>query len=179
MFLVYSFIFAVFLYILIFFLSYCVWGLLFPGFKESWILCLKNVEFFFAFGFCPPKIGPVVCVSFVYSEISAEFLIVCFSSDGEGWVRWYSCLLITGFVFLFCLLFQWGVPHRVLLVVGWCQVLYSSGFLCVGSHHLILPRVSSLVVWSQCSHSKGSGFDLWSGTKIPQVVYYGIMLFFH
>ena len=52
------------------------------------------------------------------------------------------------FVFLFCLLFRWGVLHRVLLVVGWCQVLYSSGFLCVSSHYLILPRVSSLVVYS-------------------------------
>ena len=28
--------------------------------------------------------------------------------------------------------------------------------------------------WSQCSHSKGSGLDLWSGTKIPQVICYGI-----
>ena len=52
-----------------------------------------------------------------------------------------------GFVFLFCLLFRWGVLHGVLLVVGWCWVLYSSGFLCVSSHYLILPRVSSLVVW--------------------------------
>ena len=64
-------------------------------------------------------------------------LFVCFSSDGQGWV--------IGFVFLFCLLFRWGVLHRVLLVVGWCWVLYSSGFLCVSSHHLILPRVSYLV----------------------------------
>ena len=32
----------------------------------------------------------------------------------------------------------------------------------------------SLESWNQCSHSKGSGFDLWSGTKIPQVVCYGI-----
>ena len=30
----------------------------------------------------------------------------------------------------------------------------------------------SLGSWSQCS--KGSGLDLWSGTKIPQVVCYGI-----
>ena len=52
-----------------------------------------------------------------------------------------------GFVFLFCLLFRWGVLHRVLLVVGWCQVLYSSSFLCVSSHYLILPSVSSLVVY--------------------------------
>ena len=52
-------------------------------------------------------------------------------------------MLMIAFVFLFCLLFRWGVLHRVLLVVGWCQVLYSSGFLCVSSHYLILPRVSS------------------------------------
>ena len=32
----------------------------------------------------------------------------------------------------------------------------------------------SLGSWSQCSHSKGSWLDLWSGTKIPQVVYYDI-----
>ena len=43
-----------------FFLTYCVWGLLFPGFKESWILSLKKVELFLPFGFCPPKVGPVV-----------------------------------------------------------------------------------------------------------------------
>jgi len=47
---------------------------------------------------------------------------------------------------LFCLLFRWGTLHRLLLVVGWCPVLYSSSFLCVSSHHLILLRVSSLVV---------------------------------
>ena len=41
---------------IIIFLTYCVWGLLFPGFK---------VEFFLPFGFCPPKVGSVVCVSFV------------------------------------------------------------------------------------------------------------------
>ena len=59
-----------------------------------------------------------------------------------------------GFVFLFCLLFRWGILHRVLLVVGWCWVLYSSGFLCGSSHYLILPKVSYLVgSWSQCSNS--------------------------
>ena len=35
----------------------------------------------------------------------------------------------------------------MLLVVGWCQILYSSGFLSVSSHYLILLRVSSLVVY--------------------------------
>ena len=49
-----------------------------------------------------------------------------------------------GFVFLCCLLFRWGVLHRVLLVIGWCQVLYSSGFLCVSSHYLIPTKVTSL-----------------------------------
>ena len=117
--------------------TYCVWGLLFPGFK---------VEFFLPFGFFPSKVSPVVCVSFTWGEICAEFLFVCFSSEGQGWVRWSSCLLMIGFVFLFCLLFRWGVLHRVLLVVGWYWVLFSSGFLCVHSHYLIPPRVSSLVI---------------------------------
>ena len=99
-----------------------------------------------------------------------------FSSDGQGCMRWCSCLLMTGFVFLSCLLFRWGVLHRVLLVVGWCRVLYSSGFLCGSSHiwsslGLVLWYLGS---WSQCSHSKGSGFDLWSEMKIAQVVCYGI-----
>ena len=42
-----------------------------------------------------------------------------------------------GFVFLLCLLFRWGVLHRVLLVVGWCWVLYSSGSLCVSFHYFL------------------------------------------
>ena len=68
-----------------------------------------------------------------------------------------------GSVYLFCLLFRWGILHMVLLVVGWCQVLYSNGSLWVSSHYLTPPRVSSLVVLgfcSQCSHSKASGLDL-------------------
>ena len=53
-----------------------------------------------------------------------------------------------GFVFLFCLLIRWGILHRMLLVVGWCWVSFSSGFLCVSSHYLILPGVSSLIIYS-------------------------------
>ena len=68
-FLVYSLICVVFLCLFIIFLTYCVWGPLFPGFK---------VEFFLPFGFCPPKLGPVVCVSFVY----LCWVFACFSSDG-------------------------------------------------------------------------------------------------
>ena len=52
-FLVCSFICAVFLCFFIFKI-YCVWGLLFPSFK---------VEFFLPFGYCSYKIGPVACVS--------------------------------------------------------------------------------------------------------------------
>ena len=51
-----------------------------------------------------------------------------------------------GLYFCFVCCLNEVVIHRVLLVVGWCQVLYSSGFLCVSSHYLIFPRFSSLVV---------------------------------
>ena len=67
-FLVWYFICVVFLCLFIislFLLTYCVWGFLFPGFK---------VQFFLPFGFCPPKVGPVVWVSFVQGEICAELL---------------------------------------------------------------------------------------------------------
>ena len=53
----------------------CVLGLFLPGFKA---------EFFLPFVFFPPKVGPVVCVSFLYGEICVEFCFVCFSSDGQG-----------------------------------------------------------------------------------------------
>ena len=54
---------------------------------------------------------------FVWASYRVRFVLsFCFFSDGHGWVRWYACLLMTGFVFLFCLLFRWGILHRVLLV---------------------------------------------------------------
>ena len=179
---------------------FCVWGLIFPGFKlesflplvsalqrvkslpamqEIWVWSLgredplekemathssilawkiprmeepgrlqsmgsQRVRHDWATSFSLFKIGPVTCESFAYGEIVLSFcLLVCFSSAWRGWVRWSSCLLMTGFVFLFCLLFRWG---RVLLLVGWCWVFYSGGFFCVGSHYLILLRVISLIV---------------------------------
>ena len=64
---------------------------------------------------------------------------------------------MTGFAFLFCLLFRCGVLHGVLLVVVWCWVLYSGGFVCVSSHYLILPRVEK----AMATHS---GILAW---KIP------------
>ena len=84
-------------------------------------------------------------VSALYRVRCVLSLFVCFSSCGQGWVRWSSCLLMTGFVFLFGLLFRWGILHRVLLVVG-CRFLFSGGFLCETSHYLMLPSNSSLVV---------------------------------
>ena len=129
-----------------FFLSYHVRGLLFLGFKKSWIISLKKFEFFLPLGFCPPKVGPVVCMSLVFREICAEYLLVCFVfplMDKAEWggnpVCWWLGLY---FCFVCCLTHL----HRMLLVVGWCWVLYSSGLICVSSYYLILPRVSSLVV---------------------------------
>ena len=78
-FLVCSFICAIFLCLfIIFFKTYCVWGLLLSSFKKSWIISLKKVEFFLPFGFFPPKVGPVVCVNFIYGEICADFFCLFF-----------------------------------------------------------------------------------------------------
>ena len=117
-FLVCSFICAVFLclFFLSFFLflSYCVWGLLFPGFKESWILCLKKVEFFLPFGLCSPKIGPVVCAEFLFVSPlmgKAEWggdpvccwlglyfcFVYCLDEASCTWCYW--CLVMLGLVF--------------------------------------------------------------------------------
>ena len=163
-FLLCSFICAVFLCFFIFFLSYCVWGLLFPGFKKNWILSLKKIGFFLPFGFCPAKVGPVVCVrSCRVRVVLSFFLFVCFSSDGQGWVRWWSCLLMIGFVFLFCWLDEasctgcyWGLDdaRSCIQVVSFVWVLtiwYSLGLVLWYSRvlELVLPlqrlRVCSLV----------------------------------
>ena len=69
MFLVCSFICVVFLclFIIITIFLLTVFEVSFPGF---------NVEFFLPFGFFPPKVGLVVCINFMYGEVSAEFLFV-------------------------------------------------------------------------------------------------------
>ena len=91
-------------YCFFFFLIYCFWGLLYPGFKESWILSLKKFEFFLPFGFCPPKVGPMVCVSLDYCEICAEFLFVFplmgKAEKGSNPVCWWFSLY---FCFVWCL----------------------------------------------------------------------------
>ena len=204
-----------------FLLTYCVWGLLFPGFK---------VEFFLPFGFYPPKVGmlrqKLQYFGHLMRRVDSLGKTLMLGGiggrrrrDDRGWDGWMAsltrwtwvwvnsgswwwtgrpgvlrfmgshrvghdwvtelnwtegwpsglcelcvgwglccffslwwaglsevviCMLMTEFVFLSCLLFGWGVLHR--MMVGWCQVLYSSGFLCESSHYLIIPRVSSLVV---------------------------------
>ena len=65
------------------------------------------------------------------------------------WARLSEVVILSAddWVCIFVLFVVWmRLLHRVLLVVGWCWVLYLSGFLCVSSHYLMLPRVSSLVV---------------------------------
>ena len=50
------------------------------------------------------------------------------------WVRLREVVILPAndWVCIFaCLLFRWGVLHRVLLLVGWCRVLYPSGFVWV------------------------------------------------
>ena len=87
--------------------SYCVWGLLFPGFKESWILSLKKVEFFLPFGFCSSKVSPVVCVSFLLSEICVEFCLFVFPLMGKAeWdgniVCWWLFVVVVVVVSMRC-----------------------------------------------------------------------------
>ena len=79
-------------------------------------------------------------VRFVLSFCLFIFPQMCKAEWGGSPACWW-------FGLYFCLLFRWGILHRVLLVAGWCQVLYSSSFLCVSSHYVILPTVSSLVVY--------------------------------
>ena len=64
-------------------------------------------------------------------------------------------------------MFGCSTLHRVLLAVGWCQVLYSSGCLCGSSHYLILPRVSSLVVYGLGSVFPLQRFRAWSLLEWP------------
>ena len=79
-----------------FFLTYCAWGRLSPVFK---------VEFFLPFGFCLPKAGPVVCVSFIWGEICTEYFLFVFPLMGKAeWggnpVCWWLGLF---FCFVCCL----------------------------------------------------------------------------
>ena len=45
--------------------------------KCSNFILFHTFTFFLPFGLCPPKVGPMGCVSFIYGEICAELLFVC------------------------------------------------------------------------------------------------------
>ena len=117
-----------------YFLTYCVWSLLFPAFK---------VEFFLLFGFCPPKVGPVVCVCFIWGEICAEYLFAfppMGKTEGGGdpvcwWLGLYFC-------FVCCL------DEKSCTGCYWW--LGDAGLVFMWfpfyEFYLILPRVSSLAV---------------------------------
>ena len=174
MFPVCSLICAIFLCLFIFFfLSYCVWGLLFLSFTESWILSLKKVVFFLAFCFCPPKVGPVVC----------EFCI-----------EWDIC-----WVFV-CVLYLWWarlseVVLRLLMIVFFFFFFHLVGASCMGcywwlgdtgSYIQVVSFVWVLTIWCSLGlvlwYSRVLEsllpfqrlFDLWSRMNIPQVICYGI-----
>ena len=83
-FLVCSLICVVFLCLFVIFFNLLCLRSPFPRLQGKLILSLKKVEFFLSFDFYPPKFSPVVCLSFVYSEICAEFLFVCFSLMGKA-----------------------------------------------------------------------------------------------
>ena len=70
------------------------------------------------------------------------------------------------FVCLFCLLFRGDILHRVILVVGWGQVLCYSGFHCVSFRYLILPSVS---IWGfpGSSEDKASACNVGDPGLIP------------
>ena len=104
-------------------------------FSDFWlfslnILCLKS-PFpklqcrVLPFGFCSPKLGRVVCVNFTLGKICGEFLFISFFPDVQGWLRWKSCVLTIGFIFLFCLIFGWGVCNLWLGDVEFCIQTFS------------------------------------------------------
>ena len=75
-----------------------------------------------------------------------SFCLFVFSLMGKA--EWGGNSVCWWFVCIFeFLVFTWGGLHKVLLLIGWYWVLYSSGFLCVSSHSFLLPRASSLVIW--------------------------------
>ena len=129
-FLVCSFICVVFLCLFIIFLTYCVLGLLFPSFR---------VEFFLPFGFCPPKVGPVVYVSVLQGEICAEFSFVFPLMGKAEWGSNPVCWLFgLYFCFVCCL-----VEASCIGCYWWLGDTRS----CIQVVSFVwLPRVSSLVV---------------------------------
>ena len=62
-----------------------------------------------------------------------------------------------GFVFLFCLLFRWGVLHRVLLVFGCCWVCIPVVSLRSRMKTVAASRFLGPSQWSSCIAKGGDG----------------------
>ena len=142
--LVFSFICVVFLCLFII-LSYYVWVLLSHASRKVEFFLWWMLTSFFLLVSALLRLVQWFVWALYRVRFMLSFCLFVFPLMGKAeWDGNPVCWWL-GSEFLFCLLFRWGILHRVLLVVGWCWVLYSSAFLCVSSHYLILPRVSSLV----------------------------------
>ena len=144
-------------------------GKLNSSLEESWII--SSFWFLSSWGWssclCELRIGWDLSWIFVW--------LVGFPLMGKAvWSGTPACWWLSLFFFVCCFdeascpgcYFWLGDARSCIQVVSFlwvCTVWYSLGVVLLQSR-----------AWSQCSHSKGSGFDLWSGMKIPQVVCYGI-----
>ena len=126
----------------------------FPGFK---------VEFYFPFGFCPPKVGPVVCIAWDLCWVFFVCLLVCliFLTSKAEWdgnpVCWWLCLY---FYFVYCLdelsctgCYWWlddpGCCIQVVSFVWVLTILYSLGLVLWYSRVLeSVLTLQRLRVWS-------------------------------
>ena len=107
-------------------------GKLNPLLEEDWIL--SSFWFLPSYSWCSG-----LCKLLIESDLSWVLFVCLFVFPLMDKAEWGGNIVCWWLFFLFlCLLFRWGVLHRVLLVFGWWYVLYSSGFLWVSSHPLIL-----------------------------------------
>ena len=112
--------------------------------EEGWILS--------SFCFCPPKVGPVVCASFIQAEIFAQFLHVCFSPDRQGWVRCNPVCWWLGLYFCFvCCLDEasWTGCYWWLGDAGSYIQVFSFVWVLTIWYSLVSRGWRNLVVWSQ------------------------------
>ena len=158
-------------------LSYCVWGLFFQGFKESLILSLKKVEFFLPFGFCPPKVGSVVFVSFILGWDLFWVFICLFVFPLMGKAEWgvnpVCWWLGLYFCFVCCLdeasctvCYWWVSDARSCVQVfsfGWVlSIWYSLGLVLWWSRVLesVIP-LQRLRAWSLVRNGDSTSGLLW------------------
>ena len=149
-----------------FLLTYCVWSLSSPGF---------SVEFFLPFGFCPPMVGPVVCVSFLWGEICTEYFLFVFPLMGKAewggnpvcyWLGLYFCFVCcldevscTGCYWWLC---DARSSIQVVSFVWVFTIWYSLGFLFWYSRVLeaVLP-LQRLRSWSLVRNEDSTSGLLW------------------